>query len=240
MFSLQSLAKDILLRGICKQSFPYSHPYTPAKGHHRTVCIASQHLSKTVSIGFIFKHDYKPWRKCEVEISGFFGDSGVSCDICLVRGCLAEAGTREGMGCFAGAYTWEGARCLERVSMEPHKQWEDALLCNWKAPLVFADLQLSWFRREKCTKELLVVSWLLLVASTGSCQFVRASRFLLGQATATYSCLVFAIRLDYWYPDKEDWNHSKELLLSGSTTPLSYKYLSPLPLLDGLEWRLKC
>ena len=38
----------------------------------------------------------KEWES-EVEISGFFGDSVVSCcsGSCLVRGCFAEAGTRE-------------------------------------------------------------------------------------------------------------------------------------------------
>jgi hypothetical protein len=40
--------------------------------------------------------------------------------------------------------------------------------------------------------------------------------------------MVLAIGLGCWYPDNEEWNHSKELLLNRSTTLFSYK-LSSFP-----------
>ena len=45
---------------------------------------------------------------------------------------------------------------------------------------------------------------LTLAASLDVCQFGGALTFLLDQAAATDSCLVFAIELDCWYPDNED------------------------------------
>jgi hypothetical protein len=62
--------------------------------------------------------------------------------------------------------------------------------------LVFSGFRWSSLCRKKCTKELLVVSQLILAASTDSCQFGRALLFLLDCAIATDLCLVFAIELD--------------------------------------------
>lgn len=108
--------------------------------------------------------------------------------------------------------------------------------------------------RETCqrTRAILVTSCcfhgLVLI------QFVGASRFLLNWATTTDSCLVFAnwtgllllicvwcFGLDCRYPDNKDWYHLKGLLLNRSiSNPLVLlTILFPLPLVDGLEGRLK-
>jgi hypothetical protein len=51
-------------------------------------------------------------------------------------------------------------------------------------------------RREKCTKELLVVFRLIHAVSADSCGFGRALQFLLDLAAATDTCVVFALGLD--------------------------------------------
>jgi len=104
--------------------------------------------------------------------------------------------------------------------------------CN--ALMVFTDLCLSWLHWEKHTRERLLVFWLLLAASSDSCQFGRALQFLSDQAAATDLCLVFAewtgqlllacvwcFGLHCWYPDNKDWYWPKELLLNRSTSPRS-------------------
>jgi hypothetical protein len=48
---------------------------------------------------------------------------------------------------------------------------------------------------------------LILASSADSYRFGGALLFLLDFATATDSCLVFAIELDCWYPNKKERNH---------------------------------
>ena len=64
----------------------------------------------------------------------------------------------------------------------------------------------SSFHREKCTKALLVVSCLFLARSPVLCPIGRVLLFLLYSAATTDSCLVFAMGLDCWYPDKNVHN----------------------------------
>jgi hypothetical protein len=88
---------------------------------------------------------------------------------------------------------------------------------------VFASLCWSSLCKEKRTKELLMVLQLILAASTDSQQLGRAMWFLLDQAAAIDSCLVFAVGLDCCYSNNKDWNRPKELLLNRSTILFSYK-----------------
>lgn len=123
---------------------------------------------------------------------------------CPMRGRFAEADAWKGKWCFA----WEDAVCLRRV----YKQWEEALLgfpvlhWLWNPSLVFTGLH-SEERNEP--KNFPWCSGWILTTSVDSCWFDRALWFLLDRATATDLCLVFATRLDCWYPDNEEWNHSQ-------------------------------
>jgi hypothetical protein len=63
-----------------------------------------------------------------------------------------------------------------------------------------------------------VVFRLLLAAPSDLGQL----QFLLDLAATTDSFLVFAIGLDCWNPDKEEWDCPEKLLLNGSVTPFSY------------------
>jgi hypothetical protein len=58
-------------------------------------------------------------------------------------------------------------------------------------------LSCSSLYKEKCTKGLLMLFWLILSTSADSCPFGRALQFLLDQTTSTDSCLALAIELDY-------------------------------------------
>lgn len=67
------------------------------------------------------------------------------------------------------------------------------------------------------------ISRAILAALADSCWFGnRALRFLLDSAAIVDSYLVFAIELNCWYPNDEEWNCPKKLLLNRSTTPFSY------------------
>ena len=56
---------------------------------------------------------------------------------------------------------------------------------------------------------------------------------------AVDSCLVFAIKLDYWYPDNGEWTRPKELLLNIHSILFIHNLPFSLPLVSGLEGRLK-
>lgn len=56
-------------------------------------------------------------------------------------------------------------------------------------------------------------------------QFSTALYFLLDLATTHNLYLMYVVRLDCWYPDKEKWSYPKKLLLNRSTTPLFLPYL---------------
>jgi hypothetical protein len=163
----------------------------------------------------------------DVEDSAFFEDLVVSCDVFLeavlwevtwyfYRSCLVR-------GCFADADTWEDMSCLERVYTDNKRS-----LLHCYSLQCFTRLHLSWLQVKKHTKELLVAFQLLLAAFSDSSWFSRALWFLLDQAAATDWCLVFAIMLDCWYPDNEDWNCPKELLLNRSFCFLLTFFLSYL------------
>ncbi|EDM08705.1 similar to RIKEN cDNA 3110040N11, isoform CRA_b [Rattus norvegicus] len=88
---------------------------------------------------------------------------------------------------------------------------------------------------EKCTKELLVVSWLLLAASTNSHKLMEPCSFPWIKPLLLIH--VWCLLVD-WTADNKDWNHPKELVLNMSTTSASCFF--PLPLVaSGLEGRLK-
>lgn len=109
---------------------------------------------------------------------------------------------RHRRGCFTEADAWEGAWRLERVQLEPCRQWKEALAWLWLAMLclspVFAGLR---FCREKRAKELRLFQ-LTLAASL----LTLALWFLLDWVTATDPWLVFAIGLGCWCPYNKDWN----------------------------------
>ena len=68
-------------------------------------------------------------------------------------------------------------------------------LLHWSS-LVFAGSCWSSLHRQKDTKELLMVSWLILGASADLCRFGGALKFLLDGAATTNLCLVFTVELD--------------------------------------------
>ena len=99
--------------------------------------------------------------------------------------------------------------------------------------LVFTGLH---FVRKKHANEIFVVFRLILSTSTDSCQFGVTLLFRLNHACATDSCLVFAIELDYWYPDNEQWNCPKEVLLYRPKTLFSCQpSFPPTSLVSELE-----
>lgn len=154
--------------------------------------------------------------------------------ICLMRRCFPEADM------------WEDfllRQTLERM----HDLWKGykynptngeqqpciGLPCN--VSLFFTNLWLSWLSREIHAKELLVIFWLLLAASTDLFQFSGALRYILDPGVATDLYLVLAnyigllllicvwyFGLGFWNSDNEDWNGPRELLLNQCTSPLSY------------------
>jgi hypothetical protein len=64
-----------------------------------------------------------------------------------------------------------------------------------------------------------MVSWLMLASSTGSWQIIRALLLLVDHVADVNLYLLFAIELDYWYPDNEGQNHFEELRVNRSQLP---------------------
>ena len=95
-------------------------------------------------------------------------------------------------------------------------------------------LRWSSLHREKLTRQTTSRG---ILADSG--RFSRAWLFLLDCATATDSCLVFAIELGCLYPDTEEWNRPKQVLLIRSTTPFDFNLAFSLPLVGGLKGRVK-
>jgi hypothetical protein len=182
-----------------------------------------------------------------VEISGFCGDWVVSCDVFLeailwqyvllkqipermlcweqTHGAFPEAVLWKGMWRFAGADTWEAQDALVLVRL--------AMLC-WSS-MIFTCLD---FVREKSAKEVLMVLQSLLATCEDSCRLGGVSRFLLDRATATDSCLVFAIGVGcccLFMFGITQRTTSKQV----HTPPFPINLSSLLSLVSGLEGRLK-
>ena len=77
--------------------------------------------------------------------------------------------------------------------------------------------------------------------SSYSCPFCGACFFLSAEfETTTYSCLVFAIDLDCWFSENEEWNCPQRTTNNWSTFLFTVNLLYPLCLVSGLEGRLNC
>lgn len=88
----------------------------------------------------------------------------------------------------------------------------------------------SW--SSGCFCQFVQIRWSLVVsAGSSSCYWFVWCWPLDGRCDL---CVVFAVGLECWSPDSEDWKHSKELLPRRPTRPLSC-----WPVVGGLQGRLK-
>jgi hypothetical protein len=97
------------------------------------------------------------------------------------------------------------------------------LCCPCNASLVFAGIHFLERNAPKNYYGFLMI----LAASVDSWGLDGALWFLLDWPAATDLCFMFAIGMDCWDPDNEDWNCLKNLLLNRSTNPFSYKSFFP-------------
>jgi hypothetical protein len=153
-------------------------------------------------------------------------------------GCFS--GSRLMRGCFAEAGPWE---VMFGKSLSRTQQTVSGFCIGSprNVSLVFTDL-LLWLHREKLAKEL-VLFWLLLAASMDLCWFssLEPRGFFWIEPPLLIPVWSLPTGLDCRYPDNKDWYHLKGLLLNRSiSNPLVLlTILFPLPLVDGLEGRLK-
>jgi hypothetical protein len=133
-----------------------------------------------------------------VESSGYVGDSVVSCAVFLETVLWEDVllkQTHERMFCWAQtrgvfleAAWWKGMWCLLEQTLRGHvmfgksvsttQQTVDNALALVRLAF-FADLCLLWLQRQKHTKELMVVFWLLLVTSAEPLSFLWIKSLLM-------------------------------------------------------------
>jgi hypothetical protein len=125
-----------------------------------------------------------------VEISGFFNNSVVPCDVFL------EAVLKEGMWCFPENKHLRGHMMfISNINRTPQTVRElDCITMPCNALLVFAGLCWSSHHRENYTKVFSMIFWLVL-----------ATLLTCGNLAGSCHCywFVFAIALDCWYTDNQ-------------------------------------
>ena len=111
-------------------------------------------------------------------------------------------------GCFVEAILVRGHMMLGK-SIRRAQQTVTKCLHSWGAMLLWSQVFSDLYCIERHSRELLAFQLVLVPPN-----LAEVWLFLLDLATAAYLCLVTLFELDCWYPDNEDWNHPKKLLLN--------------------------